>query len=478
MSHSTRPLSVIAMAAAGLAACTTVGPDFRAPAAPTAAGYAMTGDAAPAGLALSPDAPVSREWWSVFGSPKLSAVMGEALAGSPSLAEAEATLARSQAQLAAERGAALPQAQANTGGQRERFNAAAFGLRDFPSPTLNLFTVGAGVTYDLDLFGGRRRAVEAAAAQSEAEARRGDAAYLTLTGNVALQAMRIAALNAQLEAVQAVIADDQRLIEIVRRADEAGGAASTQVLTVEAQLAEDEALAPPLRRELDAARHQLALLVGRSPGEWTAPDFALSDFAAPQTAPLVVPSRLVRQRPDILAAEADLHAATARIGVATAAQYPEIRLTADLIQTATDPAELFRYSASGWTLGAGVTAPLLNGGTLKARRQAAEADARVSLARYQTVVLRAFVQVSDALSALGHDEQSLAALERAQAAAQASAQNASRSYELGSAARVAVIDAQRQLSRSRRALALAQGQRFTDLVSLYTAMGVPPEGTR
>lgn len=463
---------VAAVSLAALGACTTVGPDFKRPAPPAGAaggGYAMAGDPAAPGVALSPEARTAGPWWQAFGSPELDAVVRQALADSPSIAEAVATLERAQAEAQAAVGAQAPQVTANASAQRERINIAAFGFGGFPSPTLSLYSIGGGVSYDLDLFGGKRRATEEARARAEAEARRADAAYLTLSGNVALQAMRIASLRAQIAAVETVVADDQNVIDMVRSAQRAGGEAPSAIVSGQSQLAEDQALLPPLRRDLDAARHQLALLAGRSPSEWTPPDFDFAGLTAPAAIPVSLPSTLVRSRPDILAAEAELHAATAAIGVAVANQYPSISLGAALTQTALRPEKLFNYSAAGWNVGPTLTAPIFNGGRLKADRRAAEADARVAMARYQQTVLRAFVQVSDVLAALGSDQDTIEALGRSVTASEANARNAQTAYRLGGGTLLQVTDAQRQLSRARRALIQAQGQRFADLVQLYAA---------
>lgn len=455
-----------------LGACTTVGPNFKTPAAPqgaAASGYAMTGDAPAPGVRLSPDARTAGAWWQAFGSPELDAVERQAFADSPTLAEATATLQRAQANAAAIEGRQKPQIDANGSIQRERINVQSFGFTSFPNPTIYLFSIGGAVSYDLDVFGGRRRATEQARAQAEAELRRADAAYLTLSGNIALEAMRIASLRTQVATVQRIIADDQRTIELVRRATQAGGEAPASIVNPQAALAEDQALLPPLERELEAARHQMALLVGKSPAEWTAPDFNLASFTAPAQIPVTLPSTLVRNRPDILAAEADLHAATAAVGVAVANQYPNISLSAGLTQAAIHPEQIFNYASSGWSLLGGVTAPIFHGGALAAQRREAEAEARASMARYQQTVLRAFVQVSDALAALGTDQQSIAALQQSVRAAEANARNSETAYNLGGGSLLQVVDAQRRLSAARRALAQLQGQQFSDLVSLYAA---------
>lgn len=474
MSPPNRPLRPLLAAASVLAlsACATVGPDFKAPPPPSgaaAAGYAMAGDTPAPGVRLSPEARIAGPWWQAFGSPELDGAIRQALADSPTLAEARATLEKAQAQAAAARGAELPQFDANAAAQRERINTQSFGFTGFPSPTINLFTIGGAVSYDLDLFGGRRRASEEAAAKAERVARQADAAYLTLSGNMAMQAMRIASLRAQIAAVREVVAGDAQVLDMVRKAQAAGGEAQSATATGSAQLAEDEALIPPLERDLDAARHQMALLAGKSPTEWAAPQFELGQLTAPAEVPLSLPSNLVRQRPDILAAQAEMHAATAAIGVAVANQYPDIRLSGSFTQGSIKPENLFNYASSGWNLLSGVSAPVFHGGALKAERQAAEAEARASLARYQQTVLRAFVQVSDVLSNLASDQRSIEALQRATDAAAANARDAQTAYRLGGGSLLNVIDAQRTLARTRRSLAQAQGQRMSDIVQLYAA---------
>jgi NodT family efflux transporter outer membrane factor (OMF) lipoprotein len=480
MPQSTRLLPILAASASALtlAACATVGPNFKAPVAPqgaAAAGYAMAGDAAAPGVQLTPDARSAGPWWQAFGSPELDGAIRQALANSPSIAEARATLEKAQHQARAVRGGQFAQVDANASAERERINLAAFGFSGFPgqppisSPTINLYQVGGSVSYDLDIFGGKKRATEQANARADAAARQADAAYLSLSGNIALQAMKIASLRAQIDESRAIVADDRRVIEIVRQAEIAGGEAHTALSGGVAQLAEDEATLPPLQRDLDIARHQMALLVGKSPAEWTAPDFDMARFTVPTQTPVSLPSELVRRRPDILAAEANLHASTAAIGVAVAAQYPDIKLSAVLTQEAIKPQDLFNADAAAWTVLGGLTAPVFHGGTLKANRAAAEADARISLARYEQTVLKVFVEVSDVLSDLGTDDQAISFLELVNKAAEEGAQDAQNALRLGGGPMVDVVQAQRTLSRARRALVEAKGRRMSDLVDLYAA---------
>ena len=390
---------------------------------------------------------------------------------------------KARAQVQSVSGGLAPQVGANAGFERERINLAQFGFTSFPNPTINLLTIGSSVSYDLDLFGGGRRRVESSLASQEAQAHRADAAYLTLTGNVALQAVRIAALRAQIDALATVTADDQRNIDIVRRAEAAGGEPRSASVGGKTQLAQDQALRPALDQQLAQARHALALLVGKPPSEWTAPDFAFTEFTLPAAIPVTLPSSLVRTRPDILAAEADLHADTAAIGVATAKLYPDVTLGAAFAQGAITPGTLFNYASSGWNFGPTVTAPIFNGGALRADRRAAEAQARASLARYKQTVLSAFSQVSDVLTALAHDDERITATTRVETVAEAGLQDARAAYSLGGGPLLSVIDAQRQLDRARFNRIDAQGQRLTDIIQLYAATATdwregaaPPSG--
>lgn len=481
MSQPIKPRLAATLAGVSLSAlvagCATVGPDFARPDAPASSGYAMQGDAAPAEARLdSAAAAAGGPWWNAFGSPALDAVIRQAIADSPTITEADATLRQAQSALAQARGAAGPQVDMNAGAKRERANLQAFGFTGFgdvelSNPTFNLYSVGAGIGYDLDLFGGQRRRIEGAAARAQAQAQRADAAYLTLTANVALQALTIATLQAQIDAVDAMIEADQANIDLVRRANALGGSTSTAKVAAQSQLEQDRALLPPLRGQLAAARHALAVLVGHAPADWTSPDFRLSEIALTSSVPVALPSELVRKRPDILAAEADLHAATADIGVATADLYPNIRLTASLTQGSLKPADIFSYDASAWDLAAGLTAPLYNGGALKARRQQAREVAQASSARYQQTVLTAFGQVADALSALAADDEAIAAYGRSQAQADERLRLARIAYEKGGGTLLDVLDAQRQAHDVQSSLARAQGQRLADAVRLFAASG-------
>lgn len=480
-------LTLVLGSGLGLAACTTVGPDFKPPAAVSQAeSYAMKGDAAAANVTLDPKVRTAGPWWRAFGSPALDEVVRLALEGNPSVDEARAALARYEAAEDEAVGQRKPQAELTANAQRQKFNPASFGFstKNLPatastSPfasfgtarTYSLFSLGGRVSYDLDLFGGGRRRVEAAGARVEQARHEADAAFLSLSATVAQQAVRIAGIQGEIAALQEIVTDDRTLLDLAYKALKIGGIPKTTVLQIESQLAEDEALLPPLQRQLTAARHQLALLVGRSPADWSPPDFRLEDFRLPAAAPVSLPSALVGQRPDILAARAELHAATAAIGVAKADEYPDIRLSANGSFQSLKPQDVISSDSIGWTALTGLTAPVFNGGARKAHTRAAEADARRALARYRLTVLRAFTEVSDAMASLATDQDRVRVLSRGAGFSSETADITLAAAKLGGRTAGDVVQSRRQLDSERRSLAQAQAQQLGDLVTLYAATG-------
>ncbi len=252
-----------------------------------------------------------------------------------------------------------------------------------------------------------------------------------------------------------------------------GSVSKLDVLDAQSQLAGDQTLLPPLYQQLAVARHALAVLLGQPPADWTQPDLELADIQLPRALPVSVPSMLVRRRPDILAAQARLHAATAAVGVATANLYPQIALSATLGQQALTPAKLFNASSAAWSLIAGLTQPLFDGGTLRAERRAALDALHASAARYQQVVLDSFGQVADLLDALNHDAQLVAAQSVARETSEASLDLARQSYRAGNSGLLQVLDAQRQRQRAELGFLQAQARQYLDTIQLLLAVGGP-----
>ncbi|WP_210358500.1 efflux transporter outer membrane subunit [Sphingomonas beigongshangi] len=466
-----RAASLVLLAAA-LAGC-TVGPDFQRPQAPAAAGYQAPGETAP-GQAVFGDGP-ERRWWTAFGAPQLDALVDQAIAHSRSLAASNATLAASRDELRAIVGRRLPQVDANARIDQQQVNLAAFGfagnnpLAPGGNPEFHLYSVGGGVSYDLDLFGGLRRSVEQGAAEAEAQQRQTEAAHLSIAGQVVNQVLTIAALQAQIATARALLADDQRNVDLTQKRRIGGEGTMVEVLNAQSQYAADRSDLPQLDQQLAEARHLLATLLGTTPDQLPATDIPMERLTLPATVPVAMPSQLVHRRPDILQAEAELHAATAAIGVATARLYPDITLGATLTQGAPALGDLVKNAFRGYDLFAGLTAPIFHGGTLKAQRAAAVDRARASQARYEQTVLVAFSQVADLLSALQNDARAVADQQASVRVAERSRHLSQRSFEVGNSGILQVLEAERLYQRARNGLVVAQTRQFLDVARLHVA---------
>ena len=452
-----------------LGACKT-GPNFAPPAPPAAsAGYGQSG-AGHATLAQGP----SGRWWEGFGSPELNALVERALANNQSLAASNATLEAARQRIREVAGRRLPQVDANARAEHELINLAAFGFDPtiFPgitNPELDLYTLGSGVTYDLDLFGRNARALEQMQAQADVQAQQTAAAHLTIAGRVVTQVLSIGAISDHLAAVHQLVDSSTRNVKLTDARREGGEGTMVEVLAAQAKLAEDRAAIPGLEQQLVEARNMLAILVGVSPAELPATGFNLASFRLPAQVPVAVPSALVHQRPDILSAEARLHAATAAVGVATAELYPAISIGANLSQSAPHLSDLFSSEFRGFDIFANATAPIFHGGTLKARKRGAEAEARAAAATYQQTVLEAFGQVSGLLSALDTDARTLAASREAASITERSLDLSRKSYQIGNSGVLQVLEASRANERARLALVDAQGRQALNIARLYVA---------
>ena len=417
---------------------------------------------------------VTAEWWTLFHSPVIDGLVKEAIASSPTIDSAAARLTAAQEAVTAASGALYPQVGVSASVTRGKLNAASFGLNPNQTPlppNYNAYQLGPTVSYALDVFGVTRRQIEAKAASADVQRYQLDAAYQTLTGNIVTQALQVAALRAQLQAVRDVLDLDRQNLDLVRTERRAGSVPDTDVVSAQSQLATDETLLPSPEQQLDMAGHALAVLLGRAPGEWAPPDLDLAALTLPGTLPVSLPSELVHQRPDILAAEAQLHAASAQIGVATAQLYPSITLTGSVGGAALDPGHLFNPASLMWSVAAGLTEPVFDGGTREAERRAALAEFKASAADYRQTVLQAFGQVADTMQALAHDAQLLADQRQALDVASDSVRLQRISYSGGGSGILPLLDAQRQYQQARRGYVRADAQRYQDTIQLLVAMG-------
>ncbi len=463
-----------------LASC-TVGPDFVPPTAPAAKhlapGTATSDLAAGAGeptQRLVEGQPISAQWWRMFHNSTLDRVERDALASSPTLAAARATLAQAREEVAAARGGYYPQVGLAASAERQKGPPFALGLLPSASqglPIFNLYQLGPTVSFLPDAFGLTARTVEAQQALADDAGYQLAAARLTMTGSVATQALTIAALRRQIDAAREIVAEDRKNLALVRQARDAGRATRGDELSAQAQLAEDRAALPPLRAQRSAAEDALAVLVGRAPTAWSVPRFDLDDFTLPTEIPVSLPSTLVRQRPDILAAQARLHARSAAIGIATAQMYPSFPISASIGTAALATTTLGASRSIFWTLAGGLVVPIFQGGTLQAQRRAAVDAFHASLAVYRQTVLAAFGQVADTLHALRDDAALADAERRALDAATAAASLQRVRYAAGRGTVPALIEAERAVQRARIGYAGAQSQRDLDTARLLVAMG-------
>jgi NodT family efflux transporter outer membrane factor (OMF) lipoprotein len=468
-----------ALLVAALTAC--VGPNFHRPAPPSVEHFtaqtlpaetaAATGPGGAAQRFLS-DSEVPRNWWKLFGCEPLNQQVAEALRANPDVLSAQAALRQALENTAAQRGSYFPQVQSSFDASRNR---DATGVL---SPNLtsgqavyNLFTPQVTVSFVPDVFGANRRAVESAAAQAEASRYQLDATYLTLTANVVTATIQAAGLRDQIAATEHVVSLEGESLVVLKRELELGAVAEADVYAQDAALAQLETSLPPLKRQLQTTEDQLAVLLGRTPSQFNAPPVSLDALTLPADLPLGVPSQLVDRRPDVRAAEAQLHAATANVGVAIANLLPQFTLTGDAGSSGTALNQLFRAGTGFWSIGANATQTLYAGGTLIHKKRAADAALEQASAAYKSSVLTAFQNVADALHALDNDAGALKAATRAESAAQLSLGVSRHQLELGSVSYLALLISEQTYSQALVLQIQARTSRLVDTAALFNALG-------
>jgi len=466
-----------AMAAILTTGC-AVGPDFRTPDFKTPDRYTPSplpaetiGTATPNGQVqhfnFAED--IAAQWWTLFRSPELDALIKQGLANSPSLAAAQAALRKSEENLrAAQGGLLLPSIDASVYAGRQRTSAYTNGGN---SDTFNLYNASVGVSYTLDIFGGSRRRLEALQALVDYQRYQYEAAYLTLAANIVTTAIREAALRGEIASTKEILKAQETQLALATRQFELGGAAKISVLAQQTEVATTKATLPPLEKELALTQHALAVLVGRMPGEGTVGYFSLDKLTLPENLPVSLPSSLARQRPDIRAAESILHQACAEVGVATADLYPKITLTGSYGTEAIHSANLFNSPSIVWNLGAGLLQPLFHGGELTAKRRAAIAAFDEAAAQYRQTVLRGFQDVADVLRSLETDARTLQAQAEAEAAAKTTLSLAEKQFRLDAVNYLYLLIAQRSYHRAQFNLIAARALRFADTAALFQALG-------
>ncbi len=340
-----------------------------------------------------------------------------------------------------------------------------------PGTVFNLFTLSTSVTYALDFFGGQRRLVEGLRAEVDVAHANEHAAFIALAANIVNTVIAKAAYRAEVNATVQLIDLQKEQLRLGEVQAQAGTVPYSIVLSLRSQLATYQATVPQLEQRYTQSAHLLAALTGHVPAEWSAPAVNLSDLTLPSDLPVSLPSALVQQRPDILAAEAAAHAASANIGVASAALLPNFTLTGSVEAATNSSQRLFRAGGKAWSVGANATAPLFEGGTLWFKRKAAMDSYAQTMALYRQTVLDAFEQVADSLRALDHDAQTLLAQEEALAAAQQAMRLIQANYRAGLATYLDVLNADAQLHQASIAEIQAIAVRYQDTVGLIAALG-------
>ncbi len=465
--------TLVALAVATVLAGCAVGPDFKRPDPPAAEQYLtpQATDASPADRQelLLGESPAS-EWWHFFHSDALDRIVERALANNRRLSAAQWSLAQAQELVSARAGERWPQVDANAGVGRQKYGSQFLGPLPKPPP-FTYFSIGATVSYSLDFTGKLTRSIEQQHALTQYQQHQVEAAQLTVTGTAVNQALEVASLRAQIATVESLLERDRENLKLVQLAFDAGSVSRLDVVSAQSQLASDTTLLPPLRQQLAEARHALALNLGTGPADPSLPELDLSQLTLPAQLPVSLPSELARRRPDILAAEAQLHAATAAVGVATANLYPQINLTGSTGQQAITTGALFDKTSNVWSIASGLVAPIFDGGTLRAEKRAAVDAMRSTAADYEQTVLSAFSQVADSLEALDNGTDQLHAQASAESAARDTVAMTQQSYKEGNVGVLQVLDAERRYQQARLGYVRAQAQRYMDTAQLMLALG-------
>jgi NodT family efflux transporter outer membrane factor (OMF) lipoprotein len=468
-----------ALIAAVLLSGCAVGPEFEPPPPPDIGRYT---DANLPAATISSDTQggasqrfvagrdIPGEWWTLFRSRHLNRLIARAIAENANLQAAQLTLKQAEENVRAQAGTLLPTIDANGSGTREQVSPASFG-QNGPPTLFNLYNATVNVSYTLDVWGAKRRALEASQAQADYQRFQVEATFLTLTGNVVTTAIQEASLRGQIRATQDIIKGQQEQLDVLRQQFNLGSVARSDVLAQEADLAATQATLPPLEKQLEQQRSLLATLTGHFPSEAEREPFTLAGLRLPRQLPVSLPSRLVEQRPDVRAAQEQVHQASANVGVATANLLPQFTITGDYGSTALNVASLFSPASTVWSIGGSVAQPIFHGGTLIHQKEAAIAAFEAAKAQYRDTLLNAVRNVSDALRAIQTDAVTLQAQARAARTANDSLTLAREQFKSGAITYLTLLNAQRTQQQALIGLAQAQAARYADTAALFQALG-------
>jgi len=493
-----RPLfrTLLPVTYVALASSCAVGPSFHPPTAPANAGYTATplpesSTAAPVHggepQRLINDLDIPFEWWQLFQSSPLNALVTRSFEANPTVPAARAALAQAQELVRAQRGFYYPTVAAGFQGERVKVagnntQSSSLGIQANGNnlgqplqPAVPLFytfyTAGLTVGFVPDVFGANRRQVESLAAQRDAQRFALEATYITLASNVVAAAIQEASLRAQIAATRQIIAAEEKSLQILRDQLQLGFAMRIDVAAQEAALAQAEASLPPLQEQFEQTRDLIRALAGNLPNQDVPETFELDALELPPQLPLSLPAKLIEQRPDVRAAEAQLHAANAQVGVAVAAMLPQFSISGTLGGAADQIPWLFRTGGSFWTMVGGVSQPVFEGGTLLHTKRAAEAALKQAATQYQSTVIAAYQNVSDTLHASISDAEALVGAVEAENAAKVTYDLTRRQLEAGYANYLALLSAEAAYNQALLTRIEAQATRYGDSIALFQALG-------
>ena len=466
-----------------LAGC-SAGPDYTRPDLPFAADrYTPEVDVPRTSAAQSEggvsqsftwNAEVPGRWWTLYRCAELDRLVDEAISANSDLKAALAALSQARESLEAQRAALFPTIGGSASAQQQRANGAQSGQTGSAATTPSYYGVTSAslsISYSIDLFGGTRRQVESQVAQVDYKKFQAEATYLSLSTNVVVAAVNLASLRDQIAATQRLVALERNLLDLVSSQREAGKASQVDLLTQETQLAQTEALLPPLQKQFEQQRNQLLSLLNLPPSDEVATSLRLSSLTLPADLPLSFPSRLLEQRPDIRSAEAQLRSANAEIGVAAAAQFPQLTISALWGMASGGLATAFVAGSGIWSLATSSSQTLLDGGKLERQKRSAVAAQQKAEAQYKSTIVSAFHDVANALRALQSDADDLKANARAEAVARASLSPVEEQYKAGAVSLLNLINAQQSYQNAVLKRIRAEAARLSDTAALFQALG-------
>ena len=471
---------LILLSASLLFAGCAVGPNFKKPTAPNVAGYLPTQPTTTTNVPnvsggeaqqFVQNRDIPGDWWTVFHSTPLNDLIERALKANPSLKAAQAALVVARENMLAQRGAYYPSVNAGFSALRAKTSADVSPVTNTSALNYSFYTPQVSVSFVPDVFGLNRRTVESLKAQEQQARFALAATHITLSSYVAATAIQEASLHGQIDATRQLIAVNSEMLQILREQYAQGYVAQLGVAAQESQLAQVAATLPPLLKQLTQQRDLLMELSGGFPSEERPAEFEFSSFQLPQELPMSLPSQLVEQRPDVLQAEENLHAASALVGIAIANRLPSFNLTADAGSVASAFSQILGAGTGFWDLAAGVTQPVFEGGTLRHRERAAQAGLNQAEEQYRSVVLTAFQNVADTLSALQEDGEALKAAVAAEEAAGTTLAQTKNQFEAGYASYLALLSAEQTYQQAALALVQAQSNRYADTAALFQALG-------